>query len=691
MEKSKEAVLFLMVVFIIMNLFYIYLNLFSFNVGFGITGKSLNTGGVILSILGNEQIEIHHPLDKDVYEFNKSLESYYSPLYELDLNASATFDVIDWQYSLRQITPRGGDSSLSGSFSSGSPRNLFAQLDFFRWNNTLTVSSDGYSDSINFYINVPNSVPIIFLNETEFYACENNVFRDSFGNAQLDFIVVDRDEDVLSAPLTYISPRPPFSIGRPLGDYDINYSASYFKITSRIFRKNDLGGSGFGSVPYSVQFSVLDGNQCPEGPCMDTKRINVTVLEVNNAPAVNSVGVQTIWTRGENSTFNKQFWVQDLEDGNSSMGKLNFSIQFLNSENLFEINETGWMFFESNESYLDNGDPKIYLIEVCAEDNGLENPHENITYFCGQNGSKIKNCSEFSLTITNENRPPLIIEYYPSDFIVNISAINSLYFNVSTYDPDGTIPDIFWYVDDVLKKYVQNKLIDEFNYVFGCGVSGEKKIKVEITDGLLNDSIEWRVNVDYVACPVPVSSGGGGGGGTSCVSDWICEDWQVCQNLEKSMREGFLKGENYRIIKDECVILGYDDVYCGLQIRECEDIKECGTFFNIPNRMQVCYFTENPSCFDRIKNCHSGGCEVGIDCGGPCKPCPTCSDGIQNQGEEGIDCGGPCPWPCPVEVPYRIVFEWWYLLLGLLLLLIIILLVKWIRVLRYKQMLEEKE
>ncbi|MBN2014313.1 MAG: hypothetical protein JW778_03955 [Candidatus Altiarchaeota archaeon] len=52
-----------------------------------------------------------------------------------------------------------------------------------------------------------------------------------------------------------------------------------------------------------------------------------------------------------------------------------------------------------------------------------------------------------------------------------------------------------------------------------------------------------------------------------------------------------------------------------------------------------------PSCFDGILNCHDGDCETGIDCGGPCKPCPSCSDGIQNQGEEGVDCGGPCE-PC---------------------------------------------
>src|SRR5208283_2039556 len=28
-------------------------------------------------------------------------------------------------------------------------------------------------------------------------------------------------------------------------------------------------------------------------------------------------------------------------------------------------------------------------------------------------------------------------------------------------------------------------------------------------------------------------------------------------------------------------------------------------------------------------------------------PVPTCTDGIQNQGETGIDCGGPCPNACP--------------------------------------------
>jgi hypothetical protein len=49
-----------------------------------------------------------------------------------------------------------------------------------------------------------------------------------------------------------------------------------------------------------------------------------------------------------------------------------------------------------------------------------------------------------------------------------------------------------------------------------------------------------------------------------------------------------------------------------------------------------------PTCSDGIQN--QG--ETDIDCGGPCVACPACSDGIQNQGETDIDCGGPCV-ACP--------------------------------------------
>lgn len=66
-----------------------------------------------------------------------------------------------------------------------------------------------------------------------------------------------------------------------------------------------------------------------------------------------------------------------------------------------------------------------------------------------------------------------------------------------------------------------------------------------------------------------------------------------------------------------------------------------------------------PSCSDGIMN--QG--ETGIDCGGPCQACGTCSDGIQNQGETGIDCGGPCS-PCPTSARDSAVYNYHTFYLG---------------------------
>ncbi|MFC1691151.1 OmpL47-type beta-barrel domain-containing protein [Nanoarchaeota archaeon] len=52
------------------------------------------------------------------------------------------------------------------------------------------------------------------------------------------------------------------------------------------------------------------------------------------------------------------------------------------------------------------------------------------------------------------------------------------------------------------------------------------------------------------------------------------------------------------------------------------------------------------SCSDEVRNCHDGACEKGIDCEGPCAAnCaapPGCDDGIKNGYEKGVDCGGYC-------------------------------------------------
>lgn len=85
----------------------------------------------------------------------------------------------------------------------------------------------------------------------------------------------------------------------------------------------------------------------------------------------------------------------------------------------------------------------------------------------------------------------------------------------------------------------------------------------------------------------------------------------------------------------------------GIQTRKCTDMNHCNTYDEKPSEVQECVYIA--SCFNGIQD----GDETGIDCGGSCKPCPGCDNGIQDcqivDGEQicedGVDCGGLCR-PC---------------------------------------------
>jgi len=612
-----------------------------------ISGSGISTASVSLVILGPGDIFILSPLN---ITYNFSIGDNYT--IDLNVSADAGIEVYNWWYSLWDMK----HSELINDTIEFTPNTTF---DAVRWSNRLYVyanTSAGDKEAfVDFFVFVPNSAPILGDINSSIYVCEGS-------SLNYEFNATDVDEDDI---IIDISPKNPFYVHPTFFSGEVYMNSN---IVSGILSKTHVG-------VYEETVSVSDGEY------VDTNDTKITVIEINNEPVMENIGVQTIWLTGENSSFDKQVSVTDIEEGDQDSGNLSFNISF-SGEHLFDISSNGVMNFTPNDS----SQVGVHNITVCVNDTGIDAPHENISIECGQDGGPITVCQNFSLTITNENRPPTITDYYPNELELNVSGTDSLYFNITEYDPDGTFPDAYWYVDEVLKEYDSGSLIDEFTYSFGCGVSGEHLIKVEITDGVANDSVEWNLDVAYVSCPVsPPPSGGGGGRTTICSPLWVCSGWSICQNTEKSLELGNLSGEDYRNISEQCAEDNLDKQTCGVHIRECLDLNNCSTDFKRPVEVQFCHYTEEPSCYDGIKNCHHGACELLMDCGGPCSPCPTCSDGIQNQGEEGIDCGGPCPWKCEPEKPL-IKKKWlFYLILIIFLLLLLIAIIKIIRVLKMKK------
>jgi len=609
-----------------------------------ITGRGIS-GDIDIYIEEVSDIIIYSPLNT-TYDFE------IGGPYTLDLNVSALFEASEWKYSLYSIF---NDQYVYSNVSFTPNDSINAE----REGNILTISAKRPDESwdfksVVFTINIPNSAPVLGYIDEQIFVCEGEKLTNPF-NAS------DADGDDLTSD---ISPRNPFYtsyLGRK------SQTVHLFSIISGILRKSHIG-----TKTHTISVRDNYNSTC----CVDTKETNITVIEINNPPVMQEIGAQTVWTRGENSTFYHQAIVSDTEDGSSSDGEMTFNLSFSGS-NLFNISNTGIMNYTPKLA-----DVGVHNISVCVTDNPLESVHPNISLCSPRKASSESDCDNFSITVTTENRPPQILNYTPYEDNFTIKGTSIAGFTIEVYDPDGTIPDVDWYIDDELKKHTESNLSDEFNYLFGCNAWGLHNITTIVTDGLLNVTRTWNITVQLVVCP-PVEkkpSGGGGGVGGYCTEKWACDDWQVCQNLKKSFNIGLVSQKDYFYFNEICLQKTFDESTCGFQIRNCYDLNECNNSVfreEKPSEMQACHFVESPGCSDGVKNCHSGGCELMIDCGGPCPPCPTCSDDIQNQGEEGIDCGGPCPFPCEKEIPLG--KNWLFLLLILLLILIIIFIIYRIR------------
>jgi hypothetical protein len=585
--------------------------------GLSLTGFASTTGLVGLTVLAPDiNINIVSP-QNTTYNFG------IGDTYNISLNVTADFDVQSWWYNLYDIR-HGTYINQSVIFTPNTT--IIAN----RWDNRLEVYANHTvgavaNKNVTFFVSVPNSAPVLGTIDDSILVCEA-------GSINYYFNATDVDENSLIS--VDINPKDPFYVQPAIFSGGQTLVESY--IISGLLSKSDVGS-------YDETISVSDQQYA------DTKNVNITVVEINNPPSFAEIGAQTVSVNGTNKTFYKTIDVTDVESGNRTSGNLSFDLTFLDGTQFFDITNDGVMNFTGNESVVG-----AYNISVCVTDRALETIPANISY-CGQDGLNQTTCKNFSLAVTSSNRAPTIISYYPAS-VGSIAGTDTLYFNATETDPDGNIPDAYWYVDGGLVQRDVGNTFDEFRYSFGCGVLGTHTVKLDVTDGYLNDSVSWTFIVVNVDCPKAVTTGGGGGGGGSigskCLVDWVCGNWNICQNSQTSLELGIISGVDYRVAKRSCDAQGLLDDICGIQIRDCTDLHGCNTTTAMPEEFQSCYYIEEPSCFDGVKNCHGNDCELLVDCGGPCRACATCSDGVKNQGEEGIDCGGPCPWKCVETIPF---------------------------------------
>lgn len=248
----------------------------------------------------------------------------------------------------------------------------------------------------------------------------------------------------------------------------------------------------------------------------------------------------------------------------------------------------------------------------------------------------------------------------PDNITINISSDNKV-----TFIPDqgwnGTQYVIFYANDS------QNNLTDSNNVTLRVYVCG---------DGTC-DSAESCSScpADCGTCPIPTppsGNGGGGGGGGGRIIKTQCNDREDNDNdtlvdypSDPGCSSRYDEDEIDCYIDSDCRdLFNNTDLSCVehtcIELDICNNCRkdlgeqgiDCG---GICPRCSTC--SDGAKNCIKLENC-SYVCEEGIDCGGQCDPCPTCFDEIQNYQmiedgfmvwEEGIDCGGPCEKACPVE------------------------------------------
>ncbi len=315
-----------------------------------------------------------------------------------------------------------------------------------------------------------------------------------------------------------------------------------------------------------------------------------------------------------------------------------------------------------------------------------------------------KNCSNsqaylyVNFTVIDVNDPPRYLPNYglalpmgPYQWSLS-SSLRGIFLNTFFDDPDG---DPLTYSDYSLSDGFSVAILPSSEVVFGALQCGTGYVFFRATDTHNASADSGLVSLE-VPCEEQKTpdSGNDDFSGESCVSEWHCGEWSKCfSNGTQHRKCTDIYACNTDYIKwfwqnctyiEQCYNGVQDFFWEGSELNEegidcggpCEVCQTCTD--GILNNGEEAIDCGGPNC-DPCVACDDGvqnfG-ETGVDCGGPCNPCPSCSDGIRNQNETGVDCGGQCP-PCtrienPLPISKSIFVTVLASLLGILAVLLIL-------------------
>jgi uncharacterized protein YfaP (DUF2135 family) len=112
---------------------------------------------------------------------------------------------------------------------------------------------------------------------------------------------------------------------------------------------------------------------------------------------------------------------------------------------------------------------------------------------------------KFEIEVFNVNDPPQIFSYLPNNLNVRVNEGGSIKFEVQAYDIDlNTTLSFQWFLNGKLMSdstVSGNDSQSSWIYFTGCGDYAQKRVKILVSDGELQDYVQWNITINDIVPP----------------------------------------------------------------------------------------------------------------------------------------------------------------------------------------------